>query len=240
MSDLDCEDVDEDIGSVLMICAGYEDGRIDSCLGDSGGPLIRRRGEKIELLGITSFGTGECAVPGEVGVYARVSEYRSWFEEFGVKEGIERPELQQCEDGYQYDEVTDECNDINECLVDTVDCSQRCVNLFGGYQCGCEPGFRLEMDGVTCVPEPTPEPEPTTVPEPRPAPTTTPEPESESECEGAEEDCDSASKPGGSESGEGGCKDGSTNEEGDCDGASTSEEGKAGLLLFLLGWLLLP
>lgn len=52
-----------------MICAGLDEGRKDSCKGDSGGPLTK--GDL--LTGITSWGYG-CARPNLYGVYARVSE----------------------------------------------------------------------------------------------------------------------------------------------------------------------
>lgn len=55
------------------ICAGYLRGGIDTCTGDSGGPLIVRG----RLTGVTSFGFG-CAMPRAPGVYMRVSYYRWW------------------------------------------------------------------------------------------------------------------------------------------------------------------
>ena len=85
-SDAACEASDEEIYPEWMLCAGYPEGGIDSCVGDSGGPLIGRRGEKAGLVGITSFGTGECAEAGRVGVYTRVSAYRTWLEGYLAQE----------------------------------------------------------------------------------------------------------------------------------------------------------
>ena len=153
-SDIRCESTGDDIRAESMLCAGYEQGGIDSCVGDSGGPLIRRVDGQVHLLGITSFGTGRCAEPGEVGVYTRVSAYRTWFEAAWGQEDLEESETEECEGGFEYDEVTGECVDVDECASDGVDCPQGCVNTEGGYECGCEPGFELEGDGITCVSEP--------------------------------------------------------------------------------------
>jgi hypothetical protein len=57
-----------------MVCAGYPAGGVDTCAGDSGGPLLAVRPEgAFRLVGATSFGNG-CAQPGYPGVYARVAE----------------------------------------------------------------------------------------------------------------------------------------------------------------------
>ena len=61
-----------------MFCAGYKEGRIDSCTGDSGGPLLcRAKGGRWTILGITSFGKG-CGQKGYYGIYAKVPNYTSW------------------------------------------------------------------------------------------------------------------------------------------------------------------
>uniref|UniRef100_A0A3Q3XJ31 Peptidase S1 domain-containing protein n=1 Tax=Mola mola TaxID=94237 RepID=A0A3Q3XJ31_MOLML len=60
-----------------MICAGVRTGGKDSCQGDSGGPLVMKQGDRWVQGGIVSFGEG-CAKPDFPGVYARVSQYKSW------------------------------------------------------------------------------------------------------------------------------------------------------------------
>ncbi|XP_029966917.1 thrombomodulin-like [Salarias fasciatus] len=55
-----------------------------------------------------------------------------------------------CPDGYVADEVngTVFCTDIDEC--ENRMCEHHCDNSFGGYRCGCAPGFELQ-DGYRCV-----------------------------------------------------------------------------------------
>lgn len=50
---------------------------VDSCLGDSGGPVVMQLGTLWYQLGIVSFGE-RCAVPGYPGVNTNVVEYTSW------------------------------------------------------------------------------------------------------------------------------------------------------------------
>jgi secreted trypsin-like serine protease len=57
-----------------MVCAGYPDGGVDSCSGDSGGPLeapLQDGGYR--LVGITSWGF-RCAQPEAPGVYTRIGQ----------------------------------------------------------------------------------------------------------------------------------------------------------------------
>lgn len=53
----------------------------DSCMGDSGGPLMYLNRQHTVLIGITSFGTRQCdsSVPG---VYTDISKYKNWISDF--------------------------------------------------------------------------------------------------------------------------------------------------------------
>ncbi|XP_026267732.2 enteropeptidase isoform X1 [Urocitellus parryii] len=64
-----------------MICAGYEEGGIDTCKGDSGGPLMCEENNRWLLAGVTSFGD-KCALPNHPGVYARVTRFTEWIQSF--------------------------------------------------------------------------------------------------------------------------------------------------------------
>nr|CAD7450047.1 unnamed protein product [Timema bartmani] len=59
-----------------MICAGYETGGVDTCSGDSGGPLIFDNFQ----IGIVSFGR-HCGHARNPGVYSKVAHYREWINE---------------------------------------------------------------------------------------------------------------------------------------------------------------
>merc|ERR1712036_130820 len=62
-----------------QVCAGYVDGKQDSCAGDSGGPLVCRLGENMPwvLYGIVSWGWG-CARARKPGVYTKMSSFVDW------------------------------------------------------------------------------------------------------------------------------------------------------------------
>ena len=61
----------------FLTCAGFQAGGVDTCVGDSGGPLFAEVDGVIQQVGITSFGRG-CAEPNFFGIYTHVSSYISW------------------------------------------------------------------------------------------------------------------------------------------------------------------
>lgn len=100
----------ESILKDTMFCAGQSKGKIDSCDGDSGGPLIIGRPSSSQeeedygfdefgfertasiedsniaiIYGIVSFGPKKCGIPGVLGVYTRVTKYLTWI--FGHMKG---------------------------------------------------------------------------------------------------------------------------------------------------------
>jgi secreted trypsin-like serine protease len=68
------------LDAATMVCAGAPN--IDSCYGDSGGPLFARNGSSPIQVGIVSWGNG-CAKKRFPGVYSEVNntEIRSWISE---------------------------------------------------------------------------------------------------------------------------------------------------------------
>ena len=60
-----------------MYCAGYLDGGIDTCQGDSGGAMVCEVRGRQAVMGLTSWGYG-CGRPNRPGVYTRVSDYLDW------------------------------------------------------------------------------------------------------------------------------------------------------------------
>ena len=43
--------------------------------------------------------------------------------------------------------------DANECVLETDNCdaSANCLNNEGSFTCTCDPGFRLQPDGLSCL-----------------------------------------------------------------------------------------
>jgi secreted trypsin-like serine protease len=64
-----------------MMCAGFEEGKKDTCQNDSGGPLVLFKENQWQQVGIVSFGghnsedAPKCAGPDAYGVYTRVSAF---------------------------------------------------------------------------------------------------------------------------------------------------------------------
>ncbi|CAG2170896.1 unnamed protein product [Oppiella nova] len=68
----------QNIGDITqnMVCFGGQGGR-DSCMGDSGGPLIEAVGNRAYIIGIVSYGVA-CAESSFPTVYTKVSRYVDW------------------------------------------------------------------------------------------------------------------------------------------------------------------
>lgn len=62
------------------LCAGFEQGGVDACQYDSGGPLSCEYHGQFYLTGVVSWGH-ECARPHKYGVYANMFEITTWVEE---------------------------------------------------------------------------------------------------------------------------------------------------------------
>lgn len=64
-----------------QVCAGFKNGGVDSCAGDSGGPLLCPRTEngttRWFVYGVTSYGEG-CGQKGKFGIYTKVTNYLKW------------------------------------------------------------------------------------------------------------------------------------------------------------------
>ncbi|MGE0501914.1 MAG: serine protease [Rhizobiaceae bacterium] len=67
-----------------MLCAGTRSGKEDSCVGDSGGPLMIAANDGPVQVGIVSWGVSPsdaplpCGIEGAYGVYSRVGTLRDW------------------------------------------------------------------------------------------------------------------------------------------------------------------
>jgi len=64
-----------------QFCAGLPEGGVDTCIGDSGGPIYVDVNGVREQVGIVSFGRG-CAEPNLYGIYTNVTSYQTWLSQF--------------------------------------------------------------------------------------------------------------------------------------------------------------
>ena len=64
-----------------QLCAGFKEGGSDSCVGDSGGPLIATHDGVVQQVGVVSFGFG-CALPNFYGIYTDVPYFIGWINQY--------------------------------------------------------------------------------------------------------------------------------------------------------------
>lgn len=88
------------MSSDAQICAGYMDsGGCDSCVGDSGGPVVQFNSErKPVLVALVSAGRG-CALPGFPGINLRVNKYVDWMKTKGAIFDVDDAPVQLVLDG---------------------------------------------------------------------------------------------------------------------------------------------
>ena len=82
VSQADCQQAFDYEITNNQLCAGYKSGGVDTCAGDSGGPLmckITKPGDsgRWYVYGVTSFGEG-CGDRGKYGIYTRISNFSDW------------------------------------------------------------------------------------------------------------------------------------------------------------------
>lgn len=82
----------DDLESHHVICAGLKEGGVDSCAGDSGGPLLYEKNNRWHVYGVTSFGD-ECGKEGKYGIYSKTSAYVDWIRKIVTKNRTSRISL---------------------------------------------------------------------------------------------------------------------------------------------------
>ncbi|KAF0046323.1 hypothetical protein F2P81_002852 [Scophthalmus maximus] len=142
-----------------MLCAGYLEGRQESCRGDDGSPLVTLYGSTHFLTGVVGWGRG-CSQPGYYvfvddkaanQVLTRRRRANSFFEE--VKQGnMERECVEERCSWEEAREIFEDREKTNEFWVKYVDgdaCEQRpcaheglCKDGIGSYTCFCQAGYQ--------------------------------------------------------------------------------------------------
>ncbi|CAH0591436.1 unnamed protein product [Chrysodeixis includens] len=81
------------------------------------------------------------------------SEVSSMFYDVTVTDNLDHSERGPCDPGYRYSGPTNQCQDVDECVLDTNRChsTQLCVNTDGGYRCSCPPGYLSLGAGQRCL-----------------------------------------------------------------------------------------
>ena len=56
-----------------------------------------------------------------------------------------------CHTGYRLNNVSRQCEDVDECGEGSLCSPGTCTNTAGGFHCTCPPDYKLSLDGRTCV-----------------------------------------------------------------------------------------
>ena len=75
-----------------QVCAGFINGGRDSCIGDSGGPLLLQQNGRYRQVGIVSYGQG-CGESNKYGVYTFLPLYADWIHKYVPLPVIANPPL---------------------------------------------------------------------------------------------------------------------------------------------------
>ncbi len=116
--------VEDELGEQLygptpdsVFFAGFTEGGANTCMGDSGGPVLTRgKDDRWLLLGLTSFGRSfiDCDAPDNLGVYTRLAPFQSWIdgqtapartaweEHFGMRADHTNPDGDNFSNWYEY------------------------------------------------------------------------------------------------------------------------------------------
>ena len=93
IDDRDCRRAFDFELTASQMCAGYSEGGVDTCAGDSGGPLMchtsgggidGKDGRRWYVHGVTSFGEG-CGARNKFGIYTRVDAFVDWIDDVITK-----------------------------------------------------------------------------------------------------------------------------------------------------------
>lgn len=84
-----CNDPESYNGLIIdrQVCAGFMEGGVDTCVGDSGGPLLVNEGGRLQQAGVVSYGWG-CAESKFYGIYTNVAKYQMWISQYIGTAGI--------------------------------------------------------------------------------------------------------------------------------------------------------
>ncbi|XP_043927820.1 coagulation factor VII-like [Protopterus annectens] len=164
-----------------MFCAGFKEGKQDSCKGDSGGPHASKYKNTWFLTGVVSFGEG-CARQNKYGIYSRLSKFINWLDQKWVLQWMFQPlkwyamrsqmaEMQSLHQKMARKKWTPQvmdaavegvpvtgvvCNEVTDpkaqCSFENGGCDHYCKMKSNSVECSCVAGYELGADKKSCIP----------------------------------------------------------------------------------------